>query len=84
MIVTNRCREYRDVFHLCIMAEHTAQLLKVMHTFTPSLEKYPGNKLAAAVGGVVGAMLAVVAITAVVVLTVYHLMCGRRKDSIEL
>ena len=67
-----------------VMAKHTAQLLKVMYTFTPSLEKYSANKLAAAVGGVVGAMLAVVAITAVVVLTVYHLMCGRRKGSIEL
>ena len=70
--------------HLFIIAEHTTQLLKVMHTFTPSLEKYPDNKLAAAVGGVVGTMLAVVAITAVVVLTLYHLMCARRKGSIEL
>ena len=67
-----------------IMAEHTAQRLRVMHTFTPSLQKYPDKKLAAAVGGVVGAMLTAVAITAVVVLTIYHLICAKRKGSMEL
>ena len=33
----------------------------------------------AAVGGVVGSILTVIAVTAVVVLTVYCFMCARRK-----
>ena len=40
--------------------------------------------IGATVGGVVGALLVVVAVTAVVVLTGYWLMCTKRKGSIDL
>ena len=51
--------------------------------FISSPEKSPDSSapidFEAAVGGVVGAMLGVVSVTAVVVLTVYCFMCARRK-----
>ena len=72
--------EYDDNTYTCLFLFLYIVMLFLVVT---SPEKSPDNSATigpgAAVGGVAGAMLAVAAVTAVVVLTIYRFKCAKRK-----
>ena len=69
-----------------LLLSSTMELTNMFLRFISLPENSPDNSdsIGPAVGGVVGAFLAVVSVTAVVVLTVYCYMCARRKGSVDL
>ena len=81
------------ILHIIIYYYYVHVLILLYNFYDVLIAKYvhlsvnfPDNSaiIGAAVGGVVGAMVTVVAVTAMVVLTVYCFICARRKGSIDL